>query len=396
MQKTALAGELAPPKKVTLAKLADYGIILFFLLMLFIPAIIMVATPDEKISLVENRPLAAAIDITTWVGKPVSQIVDEIENYVNDHFGLRNNITFLYGLLKFTLFNKSTTSQVVVGDNQWLFLSEGNMLNEYRKIGHLSSEYLDSAAQQLVTRREWLAQHGIQYYFMIIPEKQSIYTEYMPDEITILQRRSNLDQFLNYMEKNTDLDIIDIRKELTAAKANQVLYYQYDTHWNYAGAFIGYQSLMQTISRNFPEITALSPDQLISDVVTVTGDLANMIHLGSILIEDRPLLYVKDACAVQRNDIILEAIRDAYISAFTCERENDKAIIFHDSFLHAMQPFIVEHFNQTTFISTLTSFQSPYDQSYIEQLIDMGQAPDIVIEQMVERKLSLYFLSQNK
>ena len=66
----------------------------------------------------------------------------------------------------------------------------------------------------------------------------------------------------------------------------------------------------------------------------------------------------------------------------TCTNKKIKAIIFRDSFLISVQPFLSEHFQKAAYI------WKPYDQKIIEKLIDIIN-PDIVIEERTERTLNL-------
>jgi len=70
-------------------------------------------------------------------------------------------------------------------------------LSHYTGLARLTPEDLDTWQKLLEARRDWLAQLGTKYVFVIPPDKHSVYPEYLPDWLKKGEQPSKLDQFIN-------------------------------------------------------------------------------------------------------------------------------------------------------------------------------------------------------
>ena len=127
---------------------------------------------------------------------------------------------------------------VVIGADGWLFWGGDCVLEDFLSLQPFSVEQLQKRQRVLESKRDWLAKHGIRYLFMIPPDKQSIYPEFMPKAYQAMQGQSRLDQFVAYMQQHSNVDILDFRQTLRAAKADRQIYFRMDSHWNEMGALI--------------------------------------------------------------------------------------------------------------------------------------------------------------
>ena len=103
-------------------------------------------------------------------------------------------------------------------------------------------------------RAKWCADRGIAFYFLITPNKDSVYPEYLPDSRQLAGNR-RIDQVVNYLRENTTVKVIDVRDALSAAKAarpGESLYYPLDSHWNNNGGYAAYEAVMNVIRKDFP------------------------------------------------------------------------------------------------------------------------------------------------
>ena len=63
----------------------------------------------------------------------------------------------------------------------------------------------------------------------------------MPRSLHRMHDEYRADQLLAYMRAHSDVDLLDLRDIVTAAKPGALLYHLYNTHWNDRGALAGYQ-----------------------------------------------------------------------------------------------------------------------------------------------------------
>lgn len=99
--------------------------------------------------------------------------------------------------------------------------------------------------------------YGVKVYFVLCPNKSTIYPEYVP---TSWKAGTNtmMDQVIDYLQKNTNIKVIDIRDSLLKEKEKHFpIYYEYDTHWNNFGGFAAYSEIMSVISEDFPKVRTM-------------------------------------------------------------------------------------------------------------------------------------------
>ena len=130
-------------------------------------------------------------------------------------------------------------NNVIIGQNDWLFYSADNSV-EYYKGTNLPSE---AELREYVARAEkvnnYFKAQGKEFVIVVAPNKEQIYSEYMPEGIRVINTVKRVDFIYNYFKTHSDVTVIYPKEELIAAKENRETYYQQDTHWNGYGAYIG-------------------------------------------------------------------------------------------------------------------------------------------------------------
>jgi hypothetical protein len=169
-----------------------------------------------------------------------------------------------------------------------------------------------------------------------------------------------LDQILKYLSADEKAVLVDVRKELTDAKKDRLVYSMTDTHWNSYGAFIAYQKTMKALSEIYPSTAPLAVSNFVISIKPSRGlgDLAVMLSLKG---------WLKD------QEISLELKNDS----LTPKKKIPKAVILHDSFVFPIKPFLAYHFDQMV----LQYWgEKGFDYRLIEQ-----EKPNVVIFEIVER-----------
>ena len=144
--------------------------------------------------------------------------------------------------------NFSTT---YVGYDGFLFC--GDTMSDYDGTSLYTQDRLNSLVKGMVKRNDWVESVGKKMYIVFIPNKNSIYPEYMPPGYTMGSYR-RIDQMTDAL-RAAGIKVINGKEALLAAKnANPArsLYYKTDTHWNNHGGYEVYKQLIAEIQKDFP------------------------------------------------------------------------------------------------------------------------------------------------
>jgi hypothetical protein len=377
-----------PPKQVEAAVL-----LLFFVVALAAPLVDQLTHPASTFDDVEKRKLARFPKVPkkwkrldSWDKFP-----GEFEKYFNDHFGLRGPLLAANARVNQFIFRRSPSPKVMQGREGWLFWNDQDALANYRGLYRLSETELENWMAVLQARREWLAARGIPYLFVVCPDKQSIYPEYLPSGVKKLRPGTALDQFIAYAASHGGIPVLDLRSDLLAAKPQGQLYLKRDTHWSEQGAFIGYQAVMarlhavrpELVAMPFPGLTAPRPQPVGGDLSRVyrdsrTKEVITQVE-WSFLPEPIALPHFPDGHRPKGERELVSIQPEKPLTPL-------RALVLRDSFFIRMMPYVTQHFRETTCVWPQQRL-SPADERNLAALVEQTK-PDIFVEEVVERLLS--------
>ncbi|MEO5766970.1 MAG: hypothetical protein ABIS92_01340 [Polyangia bacterium] len=371
------------------------------LLILFLPGAAWLVGFDYLPELTENRAPHQVPALPTTLGA-WKAFPKAFEPYWNDVFGFRRLLIFGNGVIHF-LAGVSPSSQVLIGDQSWLFFAGSGVVERFRGQTVLSIEQLEEWRKALAARQQAVARHGGHYLFVVAPDKDSIYPEHFPDRYDRIGP-TPFQVLLTYLRAHGDIAILDLRPALIAAKsAGPLLYLRTDTHWNERGAYHAYQAVMQRVAAWYPD---LQPRSLSSFQARASqpwcGDLGIMVGLCAFIAEEEPQLVPTPSPAARE----ILAANLCSPGARRCEVQISEhpsapsAIVFHDSFFVSADqrnkglaadrtdryrpPPSALHLSTMfgeKFSRTLLAWQ-PFDEAVVAR-----DRPDVVIEELVERYL---------
>ncbi|MFL1676659.1 alginate O-acetyltransferase AlgX-related protein [Paenibacillus dendritiformis] len=163
-------------------------------------------------------------------------------------------------------------------------------MNDYRGTNHFSDIELEKIKNNLNERKRWLEENDIKFYITVAPNKHTIYSEYLPSNIDEYNEKSRLDQLIAYLSKNSEVEIIDLRPVLMENKEQYTLYKKNDTHWNSLGAFLAYSEIANSIKKDSVNIEPMTLDHYSIQKITCGGDLANMLSMNDIILDEHLIL----------------------------------------------------------------------------------------------------------
>ena len=320
----------------------------------------------------ENREMSSQPRLTL---DSYATYADDYESWFNDNIPFRNNLITLNTSIDFFIFNKSTNDSVIKGSDDWLFYantSDGDPISCYQGTNLFSDEELQNIAQNCINQRNFLEKQGKEFVIFIAPNKERVYSEYMPDKYGKPAENYRALQVYDYLKENTDIRIVYPYTELMGAKAlGRNIYYKTDTHWNEIGGYVGAAALLKELGIDLPDI--FSDDIKISKAGNTAGDLAAMLNLSKQL-QNTDFKYNVEGY----NNHQMECLGYDFNTVFSYQAKNAdsrKIYVIRDSFSTAMSQYIGSQFNESYFRHAGT-------YSYDDLIV---QNPDIVVYEVVER-----------
>lgn len=363
-------------------KLYDIFFIALFLSILIVPAVLINRKPLQ-ISEIDNEML------TEWPGlDPTLSNAAELESYVDDRIGFREQVVSAYIWLNDRLFHVMTHPLFMYGKEGHIFYKDPSYIQAYQRM-NTDPEWLDGFVSFLEQTDAYLKSKGIDFLYYMCPDKKTIYSEYFPDSINVNTGNETVPGYLEKRLKDSDVDYIIPIKELTGAKKEQVVYNKlYDaTHWNEDGAFLGHKLIDDRLRYEDEGVPPLSKEDFDRSMVLKESlDIARFpIH------EEVPSYTLKNDTSNNMTTYLLPVIdcyTPTFYAHFTNENcENNKILlIFTDSYFATYFKFYQDRFSEVYFIHR-QNFE--YLQYYINLLF-----PDTVIFETAERSISGEMMQQ--
>jgi alginate O-acetyltransferase complex protein AlgJ len=374
--------KLEPSSVLPRSKLADLAMSGVFVVMIALPLVGMALGLDASFALDENRTLAARpefkLDRAALKGFP-----RKIENYFNDQFGFRKRLIYWLAVSKVKGLGVTSSPDVIVGKDGWLFLAGNLALDSYRSVRPFTPAQLEDYRRVYESRRDWLAAKGIPYLLVILPHKDTVYSEFMPKAYNKVHPRSRFDQLAEHMKAHSTVPLIDVRHEFQQTKDHERLYDFTDSHWNARGGFRAYRRIAEQLSAWLPGFREVKRSDLReTSLVGQGGDLARMLGIADHLPEERlgfvPLVpwhyhHTKEV-------LPLPAGWAPYRTTIATECDDaslPRAVVFRDSFAAHLVPFLSEGFQRVVYL---------WDYNFDHGLVER-EHPNVVIQEMVERCL---------
>lgn len=269
-------------------------------------------------------------------------------------------------------------------DNNWLIYTGEISVQDYQNTIPLNENQLEKIYANLDTLNAYLQSKEISLLVVIPPNKNTIYPEYMPDEIPVIGEISRLDQVINYQKEHNGVEILDLRPVLFEAKQEKQVFYALDTHWNLFGAFFAYQEIINALNKQFLNLKPYDINSFeFNPIGKGPGDLANMSQIK--MVEEHYELKYKEVDVTKINKIIFyySTNKSAPIPLTIYVNEDEllpDIFIYHDSFSDNLKYFLPLNFHKTTFLHHLNN--------NLELAQIDADNPDIVLVEFTERYLS--------
>ncbi|HBT95375.1 MAG TPA: hypothetical protein DEB24_04450 [Coriobacteriia bacterium] len=306
-----------------------------------------------------TEPVPSIVDSA---GNPDIEFARKLSEYFESHFAYRSLAIDAYAHLRADIFATSPTSQVVVGTDGWLYY--GGTLDDYLASDPLTEREVDNIVHNLTLMQGYTEAMGSTFIFTVAPNKNSLYPDHMPyhltsgdnDDMTLLVQRLNA----------AGIGFLDLFAKFEAEK--DVLYYKTDSHWNYEGALMVSDALLDLADRD--------PVNVVSTVMddTFVGDIERMLYPTSASPESSLKIDVAGNWSYTNEAISVE---DATVR--TEGGGEGSLLMYRDSFANNLIPLLSPSFATCHYTKLI-----PYDITLIAR-----ETPDVVIIERAQRHVGL-------
>ena len=308
------------------------------------------------------------------------------DKFFTDHLPFRNDYIKLYSQIDMginNLYQKMlasmgvpfyiTKNEAIVGKEDWLFFEgeAGKSLAYYQAANLPSEEELAAMVESVEKVSNYFKSQGKEFVFYIAPNKEQVYSEYMPNGIHVRSEVKRVDMIVDYFHKHSDVKILYPKEELLEAKKERQIYYKHDTHWNEAGGYYGSLPLLEALGITPGEVTFTEKE-------VTGGDLADMIASGekhdtAYEVKYRPEIEVTGP----EIDLTPEIIKGK-VHCSSTNTNGKNLFVLGDSFRVSMIEVLAKEYTTSNFYSCIWFPGDDYCQEEIEQA-------DTIVFETVER-----------
>jgi len=362
----------------------DLAFITCVALFLLVPIIGM--DGSGTVSKKEKRTLAEWPNRKAWRSVD-PQLGRDLESWLNDRFYGREALLDAQAQLDLLLNGQARNEDMLTGQNGWLFYKQGGSIRSFQHTDLFTRRERVLTRINMIRRSEWLQAQGADLILLVAPAKNQVYGERMPDGILQNDGISRAKQVTRYIQEHTDLPVEYVLKDIQAEKrpGRNWLYFQQDTHWTDAGAFIAYRALMERIQENHPEIRPVEKSDFEWEFRPETGgDLSALVRVDLIDPESEIRYQMLVASQTYTYSHLPPLDKDGYHTIL--KSRPLKVMVFQDSFGEAMIPFLSSTFGDVRYIP------SHHIQLFQDEIQTFQ--PDLVIHEIAERLIPALLSNQ--
>jgi hypothetical protein len=337
----------------------------------------------------DNRALAAKPQLPIDLDG-VAGYIRGLEKWFDDHFAFRAQLQSLHARICLDVFGVSPTSQVVIGEQGWLYYTKQGVFPDRRGENSLGDDACAAWRAELEQRQAFLRERGVPYVFAVVPNKETIHPEHLPARhLPVSGRPTRLDQLVRCFAEGSSFRLLDGRPLLAGVARERQAYHATDSHWNEIGAFVFYRALVDELRSQGLAIEAVAADRFTPVKRPFHGDLGLLVPWLNTPAEAGWLMTPLAPHPSQRVDLGFDhrALPPAWNVwdppvAHVCPGQPGVLLFVGDSFQWPMIPWLARHFGASVFLSVAVT-----DFAVFRQLVEIVK-PTAVIEERAERNMA--------
>lgn len=299
----------------------------------------------------ENRTLAPLPQFNI---NKLDKFPSEFDAYLEDNFTFRAPFLDAYHELKFRMRVSPNKNDVIVGKNGHFFIAQKDQEILMGKHPFTPGQ-LDSIAAIWKVREAYLNSKGINYYWVVAPNKHHVFPEFLP--LANREKTQNRTLVLqNDFDKHFPGKLIYPLNALLKDKQNT--YFKQDNHWTNKGAFIAFEELINVMKEDDPSLQELPlVDLQWKKEENTSGNLLGFLGKEGELSEEFYKAVFPNSVAKEVGIFSFKSPEGFpypwdYEHHFMNQKapNKKKVLVIRDSFGEYIIPFFNETFSETLFI----------------------------------------------
>jgi hypothetical protein len=366
------------------------ALVTIFFTMLWLPLADNLLGLDHSRPSDENRTLSPAPSIE-MSGQALKEFPRSFEAFYDDRFGFRNFLVRQFHTVNFGWLGIADPEKVVKGKEGWLYLGRKILIDESRGLAPLKEGEAQAWARNIDAIRQWQESRGGTFLLVLVPDKQRIFPEYLPDWYVPSEHRRK-EQLITALAP-LGTPVLDVTEALRAAKqqSTEPIWLRTDTHWNGMGAWAGYRAILERLEAPLPAIHPMEKDALIraqepglgAEAWHSTNDLAGLLGVRDLAPE--PWLgLLPDAPRAKATDVYPKPSRkvggvNVPYATVVDDSNLPSALVIGGSFRWALVPLLSENFRRVLY----TDFR----YCFFDPKLAGEEKPDVILFVMTEQQL---------
>ncbi|MBK7641489.1 MAG: hypothetical protein IPJ19_00325 [Planctomycetes bacterium] len=369
-----------------MASRSDSLLVLGFCAALLAPALAWRAHPEAWVDLGrENRKPAPFPELAG--GASVLELFPRgFEAWQSDVLGLRSPLLACNNLLELRGWGRAPTQTLLLGRSDWIFYTGDHSREIWRGLYPIPGDFADNWRAALRSRTAWFARRGITYLYVIAPNKETLYPEFLPAGEEALGP-TLFDALDDELAARPELAFCDLRPALRAERAHDrpeagdFVYHPFGTHWTSRGAVVAAAQIERRLRELEPDLRWASVPPREEWALEERADTLEDTWATSLHIEGSFPQRVYDLRLDEpRSHSCTAGSEDQNTRETVFERpdgEGERVVLVHDSFGPWLRGPLSE---SCSYLHGLWEEDLPLERI-------LADAPRVVIEVRTERRL---------
>lgn len=317
--------------------------VICFVLIILIP-VLTFNFEENAISVIDNRELAKnpfsisrealgeeeGYEEEEYGEEEKTGLTENIENYVSDRIGLRDEMILSYTILNDRIFGKMVHPSYIYGKEGYVFGAGRNVYPGY-------GEYQEVFADMVLKIQDYCKERNVPFLFVFEPAKPAVLTQYLPEGENY--DREWVDLFLKALD-GRGINYVDntvILREKTA-EGEAVFNKKYDAnHWNDLGALYGTNEILAAMQEEIPQVHVNSEEDIVYDEILETTLPVSEFPIEEMVPSIEVLMSCDSLTEEYEEELSLNENYDAfgyYVNQERLDEGAPRALVFQGSYMN--------------------------------------------------------------
>lgn len=303
----------------------------------------------------ENRALSKAPKFPNKLTE-VKAYTTQVENFLDDHFGLRESIIKKANQIRFSLFNEVLSKQITIGKNEFLFFNShsaenpNSLIKSVCGVNQPSHERLAEIKTWIKNVYTFFESTNIVFDLAIIPTKSKVYPELLPNPAKQWCRNNTKTWIDTMFSANSKHKPIYPLNDFLQWKNDFKVYLPNHFHWSGRTPYLVARKIMV---ENWGFSNLIDVDKIETDKPTDLKQHLNGLNLSSKAdLFNYAELLVKDCKGINCIESLTRYYRNGNSFHFKTKDSNSKTLLLiSDSFGADISPHFAAGFENVHLIN---------------------------------------------